>query len=244
MKAVVTAGGRIGGAYERQAGTAVKALAPIGDGTMLQRVIDALRGAGVDRIAVIGGSDVRRACASHVERFVDETPSGARNVMLALQAWADDDEPLLYATSDMPFVSAEALRDFLSRTPPDGVAIALAEHSAFLRRFPGAPPFGIELAGERVVNGGVFSLAPGTPGAVERFASAFFDARKHPWRMARLVGPGALLRFALRRLSVSDLERLAAKALGVPAVAIRGCAPELAYDADTAAEYAYARSHG
>jgi CTP:molybdopterin cytidylyltransferase MocA len=244
VKAVVTAGGRIGGAYERQAGTSVKALAPIGDSTMLQRVIDALRGAGVERIAVIGGDDVRRACVSSVERFVDETPSGAQNVMLALQAWSDDDEPLLYATSDMPFVSAAALHDFLSRTPPGAVAIALAEHAAFARRFPGAPPFGIELAGERVVNGGVFALAPGTPRAVERLASAFFDARKHPWQMARLVGPAALVRFALRRLSVRDLERIAARALGVPAVAIRDCAPELAYDADTAAEYAYARAHG
>lgn len=243
MKAVVTAGGRIGGDYARDAGTAVKALAPIRGRTMLQRVIDALRGAGVERVAVVGGAEVQRACASQIERFVDETPSGAQNVIRALQAWPEDGEPLLYATSDLPYVTAVAVRDFTSRAPRGAVAVALAEHAAFVRRFVNAPPFGIELAGERVVNGGIFALPPGTENAVERLATTFFDARKQPWKMARLVGPGALLRFALHRLSVGDLERVASKALGVPAVAVRDCAPELGFDADTAAEFAYARSH-
>jgi hypothetical protein len=52
-----------------------------------------------------------------------------------------------------------------------------------------------------------------------------------------------LLRFALRRLSVADLEALATRTLQIPARAVRGCAPELAYDADLQLEYAYACAH-
>lgn len=239
MIAVVTAGGRIDGGYAAAAETTVKALAPVRGETMLARVLAALRGAGVERIAVVGGSEVRAACAD-VERFVPESLSGAQNVLHALDAWADCDAPMLYATSDMPYVTAEAVADFVARAPHDAVAVSLADYAEFAARFPGAPPFGITLARERVINGGIFQIPAGARAAVARLAGEFFEARKRPWRMAAMVGPWALLRFALRRLSVGDLEAVARRLLGVPSAAVRRCAPELSYDADTADEYAYA----
>lgn len=239
MIAVITAGGRIDGAYAAAAETTVKALAPVRGETMLTRVLEALRGAGVERIAVVGGNEVRAACGD-VERFVPESASGAENVLHALDAWADCNGPLLYATSDMPFVTAAAVADFAARAPHDAVAVSLADHAEFTARFPGAPPFGITLAGERVVNGGIFQIPANARAGVARLAGEFFEARKRPWRMAGMVGPSALLRFALRRLSVGDIEAVARRLLGVPSTAVRRCAPELSYDADTAVEYAYA----
>ena len=52
MKAVITAGGPIEGAYATIAGTRIKALAPLRGVTMLDRTIAALRQVGIDRIAV------------------------------------------------------------------------------------------------------------------------------------------------------------------------------------------------
>lgn len=239
MNAVVTAGGRVDGTYAAAAATRVKALARVRGETMLGRVLRALRGAGVERVAIVGGDEVRAACAG-TERVVDESVSGAENVLRALRAWPEDGRPLLYATSDMPYVTPEAVADFVTRAPADAVAIALAEHAGFAARFPGAPAFGITLAGQRVVNGGLFWIPAGARGAVARLATEFFEARKRPWRMASMVGPWALLRFALRRLSVADVEAVATRALGVRSVAVRGCAPELGFDADTVDEYRYA----
>ncbi len=243
MKAVITAGGRIDGPFAAAAGTRVKALAMVRGATMLQRMLDALRAAGASRIAVVGGDEVRLACASAVERFVGESPSGGQNLLRALHAWPEDGEPLLYATSDLPYVTGAAVSDFLARVPPGALALPLADAAAFGRRFPGAPPFGITLARERVINGGVFLLPPGSTEAIAAIATRFFDARKRPWQMAGIVGPGILLRFLLRRLLIADLEALATRTLHVSARAIRHSAPELAYDVDLAAEYAYARSH-
>ena len=111
-------------------------------------------------------------------------------------------------------------------------------------RFPGAPPaFGIRLGGERVVNGGVFSIPQGAPEKLAAIATRFFEARKRPWRMASLVGPAVLIRFLSGRLRVADLETMALHVLQVPAQALRGCAPELAFDVDTAADYRYATTH-
>ncbi|MEO6836114.1 MAG: nucleotidyltransferase family protein [Candidatus Tumulicola sp.] len=241
MKAVITAGGRVGEPYSSAAGTDVKALARVRGATMLDRSIDALRGAGAVRIAVVGGSAVRDACSKRVERVIDESPSGAQNVLRALRAWPDDDgEPLLYATSDMPYVTAGAIGDFVTRVPSGAIALALAEFADFAIRFPGAPPFGINLARERVVNGGIFSLPAGSCSRIARFATLLFEARKRPWRMATLVSPLAMLRLLLGRLSIAEIESVAGKAANVPAAAVRRCAPELGFDADTLAEYRYA----
>jgi GTP:adenosylcobinamide-phosphate guanylyltransferase len=245
MKAVITAGAYIDGDFAAAAGTRVKALAPVGGVTMLQRMIDSLRSVGVQRIAVVGGDEVRRACETRVERFVDESPSGGENLLRALRAWPSDGEVLLYATSDLPYVTAPAIDAFVTRVPVGTLAVALTEFSDFESRFPSAPPsFGITLAGERVVNGGLFSLPDGSAERVAAIATRFFDARKQPWRMAGLIGPLALLRFLLGRLSVSDLEAMALRVLEMPASAIRHCDPELAFDVDTAAEYRYACANG
>jgi len=242
MRAVVTAGGRIDGEFALAAGTQVKALAPVRGVTMLRRMLEALRACGITEIAVVGGEDVRAACASSVERFVNESPSGSENLLRALRAWPDS-ERLIYATSDLPYVTAATVLDFLQRVGQGTLAVALAEYGAFAARFPGAPPFGITLARERVVNGGVFSIPQGATAKLAAVATRFFKARKQPWRMASLVGPAVLVRFLSGRLRVGDLESMALHVLQVPAQALRGCAPELAFDVDTIDEYRYACAH-
>jgi len=239
---VITAGGRIEGEFAQAAGTSVKALAPVRGMTMLARMIDALRSAEVTEIAVVGGDEVRAACGSVVDRFVDESPSGSENLLRALRAWPDT-ERLVYATSDLPYVTAPAIADFTSRVGIGALAVSLAEYGAFNARFAGASGFGIRLGGERVVNGGVFSIPQGAPEKLAAVATRFFEARKRPWRMASLVGPSVLLRFLSGRLRVADLETMALHVLQVPAQALRGCAPEIAFDVDTIDEYRYACAH-
>lgn len=238
MRAVITAGGIVDEAYARIAGARIKALAAVRGRTMLDRAIDAAAACGAREIAVVGAPDVEAVCDGRV-RTIRAAESGAQNVLLALRAWPDD-EPLLYLTSDMPYLTPASLRDFVERAAPGTLAMPLTDHDAFVRRFPAAPPFGITLAGERVVNGGAFVLPAGARAAIERLATTMFDARKAPWRMATLVGPAFLVRFAMRRLSVHDVEMRAQRVLGFRAAAVRDAAPELAYDADTAEEFAYA----
>lgn len=240
---MITAGGRIAGPYAATAGTDVKALAMVRGTTMLARIVEALRSAGATDIAVVGGAEVRSACGSSIERFIDEHPSGEQNILRALHAWPDDGSPILYATSDLPYVTGAAVGDFARRVPAGALAIALTEFEAFARRFPGAPPFGIRLSGERVVNGGIFSIPSGSVGALEAVAMRLFAARKRPWRMASLVSPWVVVRLALGRLDIPSIERLAQRALGIAAIGVRHCAPEVAYDADTLTEYWYACGH-
>ncbi|HEX5273950.1 MAG TPA: NTP transferase domain-containing protein [Candidatus Rubrimentiphilum sp.] len=239
MNAVITAGARVDAEFARRIGTPVKALARVGGRTLLAAAIDAARQSGVTRLAVVGGSDVREACAQSVDAIIEESESGAANLQRALRAW-NDEEPLLYMTSDMPFIDGAGLHEFIESAPPAALALPVTACSDFERRFPGAPPFGIDIGGERIVNGGVFWIPARAAPAVEAFAMRFFDARKSLTRMALLLGPVLCLRFGLRRLTIAALEKHARRRLGIPAVAIRGASPDLAYDIDTLDEYVYA----
>lgn len=240
MQAIITAGGRVDGEFASLIGTPVKALASIRGRTMLEATVDAARACGATWVGVVGGPEIC-ACAeaASLDAIVDEAPTGGENVLRALEAW-DDAEPLLYLTSDMPYITAAALRTFIDRVPPGTLSMALTEEHDFVRRFPNPPVHGVRLNGETVTNGGAFLLPAGSRRAVRALAVRFFDARKSVWQMASLLGLPLLLRFAIRRLSVGDLEAHARKLLGIRALAARGCAPELAYDIDTIDEYRYA----
>ena len=220
MNAVITAGGRVDGEYAKAAGTDVKALAVVRGATMLSRTIAALRGAGVKRIAVVGGEDVRRACEGSVDAVIPEKPRGSENIIAALRAWPEYHEPLVYATSDMPYAGADAVADFIARSPEGHFALSLCEFGAFVERFPEAPSgFGIKLAGERVVNGGLFSIPAGWGERLAGLAAQFFDARKEPWRMVRLINPArsaCALRSAGFRSRTSRWRRSASPACPQP----------------------------
>ena len=243
--AVITAGAPLDEPFASAAGTKYKALIRIGGVTLIERTIAALRGAGIERIAVVAGDDVAAVCAPLVHHVLPAATTGnpgAKNQWLALHAW-EFEAPLLYATCDMPFIDAGSVRWFLDHVQPRAVCMALTEIADFQKRFPKAPPFGITLGGERVVNGGLFAIPAFTSHMMEALGIQLFNARKSPLKMAKIAGWSILLRFLMRNLGIGDLEHRAQQLLGIPAHAIRNAPPELAYDIDTLAEYEYARTH-
>lgn len=242
MHAVITAGGPIEGAFAQRAGTNRKALAMVRGRSMIERAIDALHGCGIAQIAVVGDDRVAWVCEPLGVHMVPDSGMGTGNILRALDAWPGD-RPLLYLTCDMPYIDAACVQWVIERTDATTLSMPLAEHVDYVARFPGAPEAGITLSGERVVNGGVFFIPAGAQNTVRSFATSLFQARKAPWRMAAIAGPLMLLRFALGRASVASLESRARAVLGIPVAALRGAPPELAYDADSDADYVYALEH-
>jgi GTP:adenosylcobinamide-phosphate guanylyltransferase len=242
MRAVITAGGPIEGEYQRRAGTDRKALAPVRGRTMVERTIDALIGCGIHEIAVVGNGEVARVCEPLGACMIADGGSGTGNILRALDAWRDDDA-LLYLTCDMPYIDAASVQWLIARIDPRGLSMPLTQHEAYFKRFPGAPDAGITLHGERVINGGVFHIPGGAAGKIRTLATALFEARKAPWRMATIAGPMMLMRFITGRASVPLLEARAQALLGIPVRALRDAPPELAFDADGIEEYDFAIAH-
>jgi molybdopterin-guanine dinucleotide biosynthesis protein A len=239
--AAITAGGRVEDQLAAAMGTSVKALAPLGDRRLIDAAIDAARGVGARHVAVIGGDAVREHCGTRVDDVIAESADGRENIRKAIERGAN--EPLLLLASDMPFVSADALGAFLERGRASDIALPLANAAAYLAAYPGAPPHLTNVGGERVANGSVVYFGPGVAPRVLDSAQALFAARKSLARMAALLGPALLLRFAVRRLRIEHVERRAHALFGVHARAIRDASPALCFDVDTIDDYRYALEH-
>ncbi len=238
MIAVITAGGRVDGRFAEVLGTDVKALARVGGRALIDAALAAARGAGAGRVSVVGGVQIAEWCGSRVDEVIPEDAEGRENLRRAICSAVD--LPLLLMTSDMPFVDAAALRDFVARARDADVALPLANETAYDLAYPAAPPHVTAIGNERVANGNVVFFAPGVGERVLPVAQRLFDARKSLWRMAALLGPALLVRYAARRLRIEDVERHAARILGVRARAVRDCAPSLCFDVDTLEDYRYA----
>jgi CTP:molybdopterin cytidylyltransferase MocA len=240
VRAVITAGGIVGGEFASAIGTPVKALAPFSTGTLLDVAIDACAAAGIDGIAVVGGDAVREHLRDRDVRVIDAAVDGGTNVLRALDAWPG--ERFVYLTSDLPFASGSGVRDLVERSDRAALAMALGCIEAYRARFPGAAAHEVALRGERIANGSAFVFAPEAVAPARALATRFFDARKSLFALARLLGPALCLRFAVKRLGVADVEAYGTRMLGLPVAALRDCDPGLCYDVDTLEEYRYACS--
>jgi GTP:adenosylcobinamide-phosphate guanylyltransferase len=220
FNALVLAGSRGGvdpvAAY---AGVDDKALIRIGQATMLERVVTALRAAGAGRIAVSANAPAVRA---ETERLGAEPIDAAAGPSLStLQGLRALGAPLLVTTADHALLRPEWVRDFLADVPGDAdVAALLARRDAIERD---APP--TRRTYLRFADGGwsgcnmFLCRTPEAEAAITLWMSVERD-RKRPWRIVRRLGPGMLLRYATGRLTLDEaLGRLGA-AVGVRAAAV------------------------
>jgi len=240
--AAITAGGRVTGALASEIGTDVKALAPFRGATLIDAAIAAARESGARRIAVIGGDAVRVHCAERVDEVIAESADGRENIRKAIETGAH--EALLLMTSDLPFVSGAAVAAFLQGAFGADVALPLAEAAAYEAAYPGAPPHVTRIGTERVANGSIVYFGPGVAPRALDAAQRLFDARKSLLRMAALLGLPLLLRFAVGRLRIEQIEARARTLLGIGARAVRHADPGLCFDVDTVEDYRYALAYG
>jgi molybdopterin-guanine dinucleotide biosynthesis protein A len=241
MHVVLTAGGQCAPALAAAIGSPSKALAPIGARRCIDVVIAAARGLAPAAIAVIAPEAVAAHVRADVERTLPAAPSGIDNIARALDAFPHA-ERLLYLTCDLPFLTTEALTDFVARAGAAGIAMALADADAYAAEFPAAPAHVVRLRGERIANGSVFLIDGAALGAVATTAGRFFAARKSLPRLALLLGPALLAKFMLGRLRIADVEARARTVLGVEARAVRDCAPSTCYDIDSLEDWTYAHA--
>jgi molybdopterin-guanine dinucleotide biosynthesis protein A len=239
--AAITAGGRVEGELAKAMGTTIKALAPIGTTTPLESAISGARAAGAERVVVIGGDEVRARVGAIVDEVIEESPSGRENIARAIRS--SEDRPLLLLASDMPFLSDEAVRAFVARASEYDLALPLADADTYERTYPGAPPHATTIGNERIVNGSIVYFGPGIAPRVLDVSERLFVARKSLLRMAVLLGPALLARFALRRLRIEHVEARATAVFGIRARAVRGSDPGLCFDIDGVDDYRYACEH-
>ena len=237
-RALILAGSRQGGdPVAAAAGVAFKAFAPVAGRPMLEHVVEALRGD--PRIGEIAVS--LPAEAPPPPPGSTRLEAGGGPAASALAAFDALGPPLLVTTANHPLLTAGMIGDFLDAAEASGAdAVAgLCPRATAERAGNPARRTWLRFADGEASGCNLFALAaPEARGAVALWRALESD-RKRPWRMARRIGPGLLLRHLLGRLDRAGAARALGRRAGCRAALVLVDHPDAPHDVDAPADLAF-----
>lgn len=221
-------------------GVAHKSLIEVGGQPILERVIGAVRDAGVSRILVAADEPdvvaLARRCGAEVIA-PQAGPSASVAAGFAVLA-----APMLVTTSDHALLRPDWIRDFVAGTPAEAdVAILLARRDAVERALPGTRRTWLRFADGQWSGCNLFLLAgEGARNAILAWQDVEAN-RKRPWRIAARLGLGTLISYATGRLALGDAVIGLGRRLGVEARIVAARDGLAAIDVDKEADLADVR---
>lgn len=203
---------------------------------MLDYVVDCYTSAGIfNGVAVIGPANRLRAHLDKRIYIIEQQGSMIENVLQAareLEGW------LLLSSCDIPLLTPAAVKDFLARCEGGSMYYPLVSREDNDKEYPGMKRTYVSLREGTFTGGNVILVHSTAVPVAAPAAGSFFNARKSPLRMARIIGTGTLLKLVARRLSVTELEQKMSHIFGITCKAIVSGYPELGIDLDKESDYA------
>jgi GTP:adenosylcobinamide-phosphate guanylyltransferase len=236
----------------RHAGQSHKALVKVDGVAMLVRVLRTLRQSrSVGPIAICLEADATLAgadpeldalLAEPGVTLVEAAATPSLSVARALERLPEP-FPLLVTTADHPLLTAAMIDHFCEAVPPDAAAaVAVVAASRLQRRYPDSVRTYYRFAGEGYSGCNLFLLRSPEAKRIVEFWARLERHRKRPWRLIAEVGPLALLRFLLGRLSLDDALRHLSTRVGATIRAVELPFPEAAIDVDKPGDLALAET--
>jgi molybdopterin-guanine dinucleotide biosynthesis protein A len=215
-----------------------KALIQIAGKEMARYVVEALAGSSrVGRIFIVGLSPEDGVEFATPVEYVEAAGSMLDNIVAGMERVMEVDpdvERVIVSSADIPLVTTEMVDYFVDtclETDHD-VYYTIVEKSTMEARFPGSRRSFVPLRGGSFAGGDLNMAKVSAIQANLPLARQALEARKNIWQQVRLLGIGTLIKFALRRLTVADAERVASRALGCQGRAVITPYPEMGMDVD------------
>ncbi len=214
-----------------------EALIDIDGRPMVIYVVEALRAATrVDRVAVVGPPEPLRAVLPGEVVLVENGESLSENLRRGFAALVPGNggNPVLVAGCDVPLITGPIVDAFLSACEqvPASLHYPVVERSVCEARFPGMRRTYATLTDGTFTGGNIFLVAPALVPVLLELLDRFYAARKSPWRLAWLLGPGILAKFVCKRASIRDIETLFLRLTGHVGRAVVVQYPEVGVDVD------------
>jgi len=207
-----------------------------------------LTSAYVDKIVIVGPAEalapiVRAEGAVDRVTLVERRGRMFDNLLAGLEQLPDD-RPALVMSSDIPFITGEALDGFVEacRKKPAQVHYSLVPKRVNEARFPGVKRTYINLADEVVTGGNVFMVEPRCVMENAELIHKLLDMRKKPLALVSMLGLGFILKFLTGRLRIGDVENKARIWLGIEGRGVIVDYPEIGVDVDKPSDYELAKS--
>ncbi|MEP5761864.1 MAG: nucleotidyltransferase family protein [Litoreibacter sp.] len=238
VKALVLAGARSSGdPLCDHEGVDTKALIEIGNAPMIAHVIQALKGSNASApIYVLGGDKGLLEAALHDQDIahIDATGAGPA-ASLANALGAGVSTPLLVTTCDHPLLTHEIVEHFVTASRESGadICVGFARRATIEATFPGSRRTYLPFGSRDFSGCNLFYLAnERAAGALEAWKTVEAE-RKRPWRMARRLGLGFLLRMFFAKHSTDRVFALLSRRFGTHVRPVVLPFAEAAVDVDT-----------
>ncbi len=252
MDCVIIAGGRPepdDPLYDYTGGRA-KALLKVGELTMLERVAAAVQHApSVQEVVVVGldGTETAGLSFARPVYFLPDQGGMVANARAGIE-WLQAQRPrateALLSTADTPLLSSAIVEWLVEACRPfDRLAYyTVVRRETMELRFPDSRRTFVRLKGMQIAGGDLHIVQTRILSTDDELWEALTNARKHAWKLARLVGPGMLLRLLTRQLTLDAIERTAGRIFGAPIRVVVSPHPELAMDVDRPNQLAIMRT--
>ena len=217
-----------------------KAIISMGRRTMLERVVDALQSSNeVEEIVVVGlGHDHGMTFKRPIHHLPDHGTMVA-NAIAGLQ-WLTDHNPtarpIIGASADIPTLTGQIVDDLVDTCRPfeHDLYYTLVTREVMEERFPHSNRTYVQLKDLFVAGGDMFIFNTTLVTANPELMEALSNARKHAWKLARIVGFRTLLKYLLHRLSLLEVEKAGGRLINGTVKTILFPQAEIAMDADKA----------
>ncbi len=234
VDAIVLAGSPNTGPLKDCSPARYEALIPIGDKTMVEYVVEALKASKrINRILVVGPLD---ELAEIMPGYVTVVPAGKsllENLMEGLKYLSGADMVLM-ATCDIPMITPQAIENFLDLCAGKQADIyyPVISQKDVERIYPNTRRTYVSLKEGQFTGGNLFLFKPEVVEGCMKKGQQLVSARKSPLKMCKLLGTMFLIRFLLRQVSLREAESRVSTVLGVNGVVVVSSYPEVGVDVD------------
>lgn len=143
---------------------------------------------------------------------------------------------VLVVAGDIPLITAEAIRDFVRSGLEDGSSVVypLIPRDVVEASFPEGERTWVRLKGGQYTGGNLLLVDSEVMLSNMSLIKKTFEARKSPLRMLGIIGIGFAIKFLLRMVSISDVNKRVTRIVGAPAAMILSEYAEIGFDVDKA----------
>lgn len=247
--AVILAGGVNSGDLKRYAPYENEALIVIGSYPMIYYVYRALRETpAVRRVVISGPQESLGEIFKHEKDVLFAPPGGDAvesfsNALEVLQREGVT-EQVLVVPADIPFITPEAISDFLARCQEVEADFhyAIVPRAVNDSRFPGVKRTYVSIKEGVFTGGNLFLLRASSVAGCLDMARKIVAHRKNPLALARLFGLGLAWRYVAGTLSIADVEKRFAEVMRIRGRAVVSPYAEVGVDVDKPSDLQLAES--
>lgn len=233
VDAVVLAGAPNTGQLQEVRSEKWEAEIPIHGKPMVNYVIEALLSSShIADVVVVAPPEFKEALSPQA-RWVEAGGSLTENIFRAMDVLEKKNE-VLFVTSDVPFLHAEAIDDFIHRCQElkGEIFYPLISREANEQHYPETIRTYFTLKEGEFTGGNILLANPQAVMNSRWVMDQVIARRKKPWKIIRMLGFFFILKFCTKQLTLRELEQRASDILGHSGVFIISPYPELSTDVD------------